>query len=843
MGLFGYINKRHELKIEEGRLAEEHARTGIQQQSQDEIKRNHDLENWRSLQTHALSNIDAQLAKMRPTSPGFEALYKMRGRIMSAVPNDPNNAKLWDDYGQHHQVHDDHVEGLNELMNGSPGKPTGQNIVPAVGQTPGSDQQSMSAPTAPFVPPSSQPQSIPPVSLNASSGLSPQTDNSTNRDAVTRSPVAPGQGPYQSAFVPPEGHGHWLSDDHTVKRVSPNGFTQEAQGHTWDPGEEQVQSRFTPEQVQSQFRAQPQGPQMRPGIAGNGLPAGSVGQIPSIGPAPDLGAPQVQQPARQPQARASDRPTDSDSMLRNLRSQGLGGVTQGTIGMPIRQPSVQSTFTPGSVAQPAGNPVAGGAQIKTPSMTPQQMQQAGAPPAPPLPPENAMQQFMGAATGQAASANPAGQARMAPPQVRAETQQGVGVPPVMHAQSDPLSSDPIYQMGLRDYRTDGYTSPDIQAYMQMVGQHITPEIFKQRQMQTGIEHLKESGAWDKLPPHIQANMEFEAYGGKSVSLAPGLMTPYNSGTSVAGDQAPQGQLDAYGRPVHPGWDYHVVTDKLSQQQTWQPIGPKTFTGTDATGHVNEYNKRTGESTNGAGGAPINTAMASTQSTTDRIVNNNGNNEVVPMTTTRTRVAPGGVPPVGGAGTPGAGGGRVLGSAPSKFKMEVENPYTPAGQKILQATDQTRQNIDKALALLNNGKDDNMPMSKGLETMLYKLGISTEGSNLINTLNIADLQAASAILPPGQRSLQVLSKALEHTPNTKFDSQKLMREKLENIKRNLDEAQSSVKRYMVKNPGLVRENMPEPPSSVSGKGPAVGTVEGGYKFKGGDPAVQSNWVKQ
>ena len=26
-------------------------------------------------------------------------------------------------------------------------------------------------------------------------------------------------------------------------------------------------------------------------------------------------------------------------------------------------------------------------------------------------------------------------------------------------------------------------------------------------------------------------------------------------------------------------------------------------------------------------------------------------------------------------------------------------------------------------------------------------------------------------------------------------------------------------------------------------PAVGTVEGGYKFKGGDPAKQENWVKQ
>jgi hypothetical protein len=27
------------------------------------------------------------------------------------------------------------------------------------------------------------------------------------------------------------------------------------------------------------------------------------------------------------------------------------------------------------------------------------------------------------------------------------------------------------------------------------------------------------------------------------------------------------------------------------------------------------------------------------------------------------------------------------------------------------------------------------------------------------------------------------------------------------------------------------------------GPKVGDVEGGYKFKGGNPAVRANWVKQ
>lgn len=544
MGLFGYINKLREIKVEEGRLAEEHARTGIQQQNQDEIKRNHDLENWRALQTHALNNIDTQLGKMRPNSPGYDALYKMRGRILSAVPNDPNNAKLWDDYGQHHQVHEDHVDGLNELMNGAPGKPTGQNIVPAVGQTPGSNAQSMTAPTASFVPPMS--------------GVNGDMDEPPNA-------------PAQMAQTPP---------------------TMQA---------------------------------MHPGIAGNGLPAGSVGQIPSIGPAPEHGM-----------------------------------------------------VAPQGAAQPAGNPVAGGAPIKTPSMMPQQAQQAGLPPAPPPPPVDAMQQFLGAATGQAPSANPAGQVRMSAPQVRTPEGQGQGgVPPIAHAQSDPLSSDPIYQMGLRDLQTHGYTSPDIQAHMQQVGQHITPEIFRQRQAQAGIQHMKDTGGWDHLPPMTQQQMEFEAYGGKAVPLATGLMTPYTAGTSVAGDQAPQGQLDAYGRPIQPGWDYHVVTDKLSQQQTWQPIGPKTFTGTDAAGAVNPYNKRTGESTTGTGGPAVNPSMQPTHTSSTPLP---GGGTVG----TRTHGNVAGVPPVdGGAQAPTSGQATppahnvldYMKNVPVGYQKEANKDYT------------------------------------------------------------------------------------------------------------------------------------------------------------------------
>lgn len=45
------------------------------------------------------------------------------------------------------------------------------------------------------------------------------------------------------------------------------------------------------------------------------------------------------------------------------------------------------------------------------------------------------------------------------------------------------------------------------------------------------------------------------------------------------------------------------------------------------------------------------------------------------------------------------------------------------------------------------------------------------------------------------------------------------------------------------PAAVRAEISSGVNGRSSGGPAVGTVENGYRFKGGDPAEQSNWVKQ
>lgn len=639
----------------------------------EEDKRQKNLENWRALQNHALSNIDMQLNKMSPSSPGFDQLTKLRGRMLQAVPNDPANQKLWEDYGQHHQVHDDHVDHLNGLMNGFPGQPTGPNVLPDVGQAPGSNARKMTAPTAPF---------IPPVNVQ-------------------------------------------------------------------------------PEDNQSRM--------MMPGIQG-GAP-----NIPDIPPSPVAGT--MPMPMQMPQ------PTPG------VQQQAGSQVVTGAEHLPPVPPpppfnphagtpdGVPRPIQPQGAAQPAGNPIAGHARIQTP------------------------------------------QVQLPPP----------GVTP---GSSFAHNFNPLIDQGMNDIKRYGYTSPQLEEQLRSYGSHVMPVQFQQEQMQQGIQYLQQTGEWNKIPEVMRVQMMGEAHGIKPPS-ANGIYTPHLMSSGTLGSQFPQGTLDKFGNPVDPNTLYREL-GSTAMGPIIEPIAPQTATAPTAQGGVGMYNKKTGGQIGPVEGA-VAPSMMPTVRTSERLANVDGKIQAVPTTSTSSKGGVGATSATGATGATQPGQPRVLGDSPAFAKMKTDNPLTPAGQKIMQSTDQTKANIEQALKLLKNGKDDNMPLSHGLSTALYKLGISSEGSALVNTINVADLQAASQILPPGgSRALTVLQKALEHTPNTKIDSQKLMREKLENILRNLTEAQTAVRTHMQSHPGLDRSSMPAPSDTgaTGATGASTGNALADFKAKHG-----------
>lgn len=748
-GLFGYISRGREQQIERQGQANEMQR---HTENLAESKRKTDLDNWQKLQEHAINNLDAQLAKMSPSSPGYSDKYALRSKLFKATPGDPNNDKLWDEYGLHHQVHPSHVEGLNDLTYGQDGKPTGPALPPGPGQAPGGLYQAKTGQTQPFMSQSRYADLEPPPEAGmfgpgAGPAVAPNmmaSDPAGGR--TTASPMgipadlqaqaqayAHPQAPPpivdnhrnwsktsargQSAYAPPEGV--WNGNGYSVP--SPNVNSQISFG----PPNGQVDSTVT---YGTPGETGPQ--QMMPPIKGNGqLGIGAIPDIPSApGPGPGGTGPGPGGP----------------------RTPGSFPVT-GAEGLNLPPapppPNIRNphAIQPQGAAQPSGNPIAGHGQIQLPP--PAQMQQA----------------------------------------------------PAMHQAPPSAPGQDLYSRDMAQY---GYTSPDLQQTFGPPTTHQAEAQYGQSQMQAGIEHMKQTGQWDRMPPLVRGQMEFEAYGGKPVPFAAGLARPITAGSRVGGDQGPAGQLDAYGSPLRKDWDYHVQADPLDpSQQTWQPIGPQTVMTTGLNGQPQSNNKRTGTVSGTMEGAQ-NPAFAPTTTTTSRLADIDGKKVEVPITSTRKKgsaieSAPGQAPP------PIAGGTRVLGDSQSTFRMKNENPITAPGQKLLQASDVTMQNVNKAISYLEKNKltKDNTPFGEAEKAILYKFGIADgEGSEFLNTLNIGDLQAASAILPPGQRAVQVLNKALVHTPN-QWDSHEMMYKKLQNIKDNLTEVRASVQSNMRKYPNL------------------------------------------
>lgn len=318
-GLFGYISRNREQGIEKQRLAQE---LTYHNENLAETKRKTDLENWQKLQEHAIKNLDEQLGKMSPSSPGYAEKYGLRAKLFKAKPGDEANAQLWDEYGLHHQVHPDHTDGLNDLTYGTGGKPTGPALAPPPGQTPGSLYQAKTPGTPPFA-------DLGPNGWNAPSGFSGGVETNGGQNLVGSERV----------------------NGRNVPSVGSRAMPQEI--------------------VSSQFRPGPdigaQGPQMAPPIQGNGQMG--MGGIPDIPSSP------IRPPAQLQYDTGATPPGNfqvDQSAGNRILPPAPPSAPSSVPPVPLPSKSTATQLQPQGAAQTADNPVVGHKQIQLPPPPQQQ---------------------------------------------------------------------------------------------------------------------------------------------------------------------------------------------------------------------------------------------------------------------------------------------------------------------------------------------------------------------------------------------------------------------------------------------------------------------------------------
>src|ERR1041385_2286371 len=128
--------------------------------------------------------------------------------------------------------------------------------------------------------------------------------------------------------------------------------------------------------------------------------------------------------------------------------------------------------------------------------------------------------------------------------------------------------------------------------------------------------LKQSiPGFDKLPPMMQAQVALDAYGMKAPSMPFSLGIPRMLSTGTLGAQAPEGQMDVYGRPISPGDLYRIEEVPLTGEHQWVPIKPNIGTEPTAGGGYETVNRYTGKKLNDLEGAtnfgalaPVNTGV-------------------------------------------------------------------------------------------------------------------------------------------------------------------------------------------------------------------------------------------
>jgi len=160
-------------------------------------------------------------------------------------------------------------------------------------------------------------------------------------------------------------------------------------------------------------------------------------------------------------------------------------------------------------------------------------------------------------------------------------------------------------------------------------------------------------------------------------------------------------------------------------------------------------------------------------------------------------------PRGGDGASASGfHGRDLGPTPAQFKMNVENPLKDWAAKNVAETSVTLNLVDRTMAALESRKNDNSPAPEAMNALLYKLGLASDGSDLLNKLNLGSIAEGGRLLKSagGSRAVSVLKDARVHTPGS-YNSFKLMYDKLTNIKQILTDINKYTEQEGAKYPGM------------------------------------------
>lgn len=122
------------------------------------------------------------------------------------------------------------------------------------------------------------------------------------------------------------------------------------------------------------------------------------------------------------------------------------------------------------------------------------------------------------------------------------------------------------------------------------------------------------------------------------------------------------------------------------------------------------------------------------------------------------------------------------------------PLTPAGQTSISQTVPLLQMVKRLQDGLKPYRDSNTPLGTAADRLLYGAGIATDASGNIANAELLKVLGAARVMRGTSRAINALELAMEHLPNIKRDSGKLMWEKLNNLEQNLNDIVGSTYLY-------------------------------------------------